>query len=404
MNKWKVVLSKKSIYFISVSILCVVAIAIVLFNIVFSLLGKQLDLGQKYMDEGDWMQAIVAFDEAINIDPKNEDAYIKKAEVYLNLNDMDNAVETLIEGYRVTSGKKIKKQINKISKEYDVIIDYKELDSIVNNNSNTTDSAQESSNKKPGNSNWFDKGDSDADIYGPVEDKVLRDKNIARAYSNYINGYISDDQVNALCDYWIPILEGERRNSETDRYSWGSSLSKLYYMSKDFDTCVEIIKEANISIEGENRTNASQDYYIADKFGNIVKQYKFMCTEAWTPCDQEETMSYRSDGKYSDVSIHRIYTEPASQVEDIVMVYEYDEQGRLISKIDSSRTTSEFMDETTESHTYNTYLYEGDTIEFKIKVEYSTGNGMATYESSQIMNMDAYGLVYESWDDGIVFD
>ena len=86
------------------------------------------------------------------------------------------------------------------------------------------------------------------------------------------------------------------------------------------------------------------------------------------------------------------------------MVYEYDEQGRLISKIDSSRTTSEFMDETTESHTYNTYLYEGDTIEFKIKVEYSTGNGMATYESSQIMNMDAYGLVYESWDEGIVFD
>ena len=48
---------------------------------------KQLNLGDKYITEMDYENAVLAYQEAIRIDPKNEAAYLGLADAYINLSD-----------------------------------------------------------------------------------------------------------------------------------------------------------------------------------------------------------------------------------------------------------------------------------------------------------------------------
>ncbi len=70
-------------------------------------LRRQLDLGQKYLEEQNYEQAIVAFDKAIGIDPMRVDAYLGLAEAYEKMGDYDMALETLQKGYDRTGDERI---------------------------------------------------------------------------------------------------------------------------------------------------------------------------------------------------------------------------------------------------------------------------------------------------------
>lgn len=61
-------------------------------------LARQLDLGQKYLEELDYEQAVVAFSQAIEIDPMNVDAYIGLAAAYEGLGDYETALAALDAG------------------------------------------------------------------------------------------------------------------------------------------------------------------------------------------------------------------------------------------------------------------------------------------------------------------
>ena len=56
---------------------------------------EQYDLGVKYLSEGNYQEAIIAFTAAIEIDPKRPEAYIGLADVYTAQGDTDKAVEIL---------------------------------------------------------------------------------------------------------------------------------------------------------------------------------------------------------------------------------------------------------------------------------------------------------------------
>ena len=56
---------------------------------------EQYDLGIRYLSEGNYEEAIIAFTAAIEIDPKQADAYISLAEVYTALGDTEKALSIL---------------------------------------------------------------------------------------------------------------------------------------------------------------------------------------------------------------------------------------------------------------------------------------------------------------------
>lgn len=63
---------------------------------------KQYDLGVRYVSEGDYKEAILAFEAAIDIDPKKPDAYLALADVYIKTDEPDMAETVLRDALEVT--------------------------------------------------------------------------------------------------------------------------------------------------------------------------------------------------------------------------------------------------------------------------------------------------------------
>jgi len=59
---------------------------------------EQYDLGVRYLSEGNYEEAILAFSAAIEIDPKRADAYTSLADIYMELGEYDKAADILEQG------------------------------------------------------------------------------------------------------------------------------------------------------------------------------------------------------------------------------------------------------------------------------------------------------------------
>lgn len=89
-------------------------IAFLLFCSNDSKLQEQLDLGQKYMEDCDYEQAIVAFNKAIEIDDRSVEAYMGMTETYIRMSEFDNALEIARNGYEITGDERLAEYIDMI--------------------------------------------------------------------------------------------------------------------------------------------------------------------------------------------------------------------------------------------------------------------------------------------------
>lgn len=108
------------------SVICLLVIAIFITGCGSENLEKQLSLGQKYLFEQKYEEAIVAFEKAIQIDKKCVDAYIGLADAYVGIGDSDKALEMLKQGFAITADKVLnekylglKSEINKVESDTD---------------------------------------------------------------------------------------------------------------------------------------------------------------------------------------------------------------------------------------------------------------------------------------------
>ena len=75
-------------------------------------LAEQLDLGEKYLSELNYEQAITAYEVAIEIDPMSVDAYLGLASVYEAQEDFEKAKSVLEEGYLATNDGILKQRLD----------------------------------------------------------------------------------------------------------------------------------------------------------------------------------------------------------------------------------------------------------------------------------------------------
>ena len=71
----------------------------------------QYDLGVRYLSEGNYEEAILAFEAAIEIDPRNADAYLKLAQVCEQREDYAKALQTLEAGLEQTDDQRLREYI-----------------------------------------------------------------------------------------------------------------------------------------------------------------------------------------------------------------------------------------------------------------------------------------------------
>ncbi len=84
------------------SVILVVTLSLTLFTSCASvdkaLASTYLNLGEKYLTDLDYEQAVVYFNKVIEVEPKNERAYLGAAEAYVALGDIDSAIAILEQG------------------------------------------------------------------------------------------------------------------------------------------------------------------------------------------------------------------------------------------------------------------------------------------------------------------
>ena len=76
---------------------------------------ERYDLGQKYLTEGNYEEAILAFTAAIEIDPKRPEAYLSLADAYEASGDLDAARKTLEDGLAATNDPDIQARLDELS-------------------------------------------------------------------------------------------------------------------------------------------------------------------------------------------------------------------------------------------------------------------------------------------------
>lgn len=77
-----------------------------------------LNLGQQYLDELNYEQAVICFEEYLEIEPKSVEAYIGLAEAYIGLDEYAKALEVLASGYDITGDTRLQRLSSKIEEQY----------------------------------------------------------------------------------------------------------------------------------------------------------------------------------------------------------------------------------------------------------------------------------------------
>jgi len=115
----KLTLRRWAVIGIAAALMVLVGVLVFFFSGGFSAekLQKQLDLGQKNLEEMNYEEAVVAFEAAIEVDPMNVDAYLGLVEVYTRTEKFDTALEYAKKGYEATGDERLKEKIEMIESE-----------------------------------------------------------------------------------------------------------------------------------------------------------------------------------------------------------------------------------------------------------------------------------------------
>jgi len=111
--------SKKPVFAIIGAVLLIGGIACVLILLTpkseRSLTPQELlSLGNKYLSELDYENAVVAFSKLIEIEPRNPQGYIGLAEAYTGLGNIDKAIEILEQGLEATGDDEIRRLLSEL--------------------------------------------------------------------------------------------------------------------------------------------------------------------------------------------------------------------------------------------------------------------------------------------------
>ncbi|MCM1217670.1 MAG: tetratricopeptide repeat protein [Lachnospiraceae bacterium] len=100
-------------------ILIALAVGIGIYNTPANRLKRQFDLGNRYLEEMNYEQAVIAFESAIEIDPISVDAYLGLAEAYVGKDDYESAIDALQRGYELTGDEEIKIRLDELTLRMD---------------------------------------------------------------------------------------------------------------------------------------------------------------------------------------------------------------------------------------------------------------------------------------------
>lgn len=114
---------------IIVAVVMIVAVSGILAVMFFSQSGavsagsiSQLSIGEKYLSDLNYEQAVVTLENVIEVEPNNAEAYVSLAKAYAFMGDLDTAYEILEKGYNATGSTIIQREIDRLFDTEETII------------------------------------------------------------------------------------------------------------------------------------------------------------------------------------------------------------------------------------------------------------------------------------------
>ncbi len=235
------------------------------------LYDKYLDTGIKYLMDGQYEEAILAFDKAIKIEPKTTEARVYQAKAYIGNEEFDKAVNVLEEAQNIDMNNEgLLKEILEILNDIDSDIAYEFLDRFIDavgkdNISEEIKDILDSSNEAPSE---------------PIADPA------PGTYVNDISVKLKSDKMKVGHSYYY-TLDGTHPTKESEKYRGQIEISKsttiklIGYNKKDESTDVitlEYIIDKNILDDVKSSISEGEklikDTAVGTEIGNISKEDK----------------------------------------------------------------------------------------------------------------------------------
>ncbi len=307
---------------------------IAVYNMPENRLNRQLETANKLLEDGEYEEAMLAFEEAIAIDPKSEDAVTGLADTYLayaqsvvnshdtvDAADLERTIDILEAGYEKTGREELHQKIQETLRQMAVCSPYtlQEMQNVMNQ------------------CKFYTSGD----YYIP--DEPLRE--ICRKYAAYLE----------RCRTYFPD-----ENWSLDPYSY---LPDYYYVLGEYELCLEARKwlyekhgYEHYKPE-ERQSNFENGYDVYDEYGRIIYMQS-RSGEAYHAAHCEIKYQYGEDGKLAQVESYEELNIGGTC--NRIREYEYDENGRLCKVIwDDVYTGGNTLD-LAHTITIDTYAYTED--------------------------------------------
>ena len=378
---------KKSPIFLIIGIIAglvlLAAIALAVIGIVLFASGsgsrkydKQLNLGEKYFNEMDYENSILAYENAISIDPKSPEAYLGIVNVYIQTGNKENAEKWAKEGYVATGDSRLAEILESLQEPEEA-----PRDLLAEGNEALDNMDLELAIK------LFDEllkiDPQNIEAYLGIVEAYLRsgDYDKAREWAEIGYEKTGDERIKEKIDMIDRgnISDSEGRQLKMTCYDGEGNVKYFHEYEYDSDgnmiTVIAYDKEGNETTRVEGLTESGDEQvsysYYSDS-GEVCKEVYI-----YGPNGMEKRYSYDREGNMDTYSLFE---------------YEGDKQTETTYKGDDSPN----MRYVTELNKFSSYYYDGSTWEL---IGYSIYMENETYYYDSLGNLESR-MVYETDENG----
>lgn len=348
----------KKVFIAFLVIIAVIGIGLTIYNSPENRLNRQIDLGQKYLEEAKYEEAIVVFNQAIEIEPMSSEAYLGLAEAHIGLGDWEGAMEVLQKGYEMTGEEALQERKQELENEY--------------------------AERRV------------SELEAAMDEKKEEFQRIFGVWSLHTSGRrhltieqlkeISSPYVELLKEYSSYRMQWKRENNQYWNYYYGN-LADYYLACGEYDKCLEIREQAYEETGSEvystkERTEIQSGTYLSayDQYGRNVYNESI-----------SDDLNSRHEHRYNDSGLLEEsksygswshYSNGEGGVGDSFREYIYDEEKRIIEE-----TWEQYFQDTGALYRYGKTEYHYHDSGFTVHY-YQEGYSFGIPDNDYIMESD----------------
>jgi len=322
---------------IAAVIVLAVGIGLGIYNSPENRMSRQLDLGQKYLEEQNYEQAVVAFNEVIEIDDRCLEAYLGGMEAYAMLGDTENQKAL----YEKALGKVREFSAEEIEADREnVVLLYLEAEAVYAGDDEKILGILQEGYELTGDERLESKIENLQAKIKEAEKLLVKQEfqefreeqgqrlDLLHGHIVYGECYLTYEQIEKEVLPWIELLEKYKNLFPEEGNQWGRYLPMLYYMIGDYEACLDVRKQAYeitgeelFSVEGYTAAYSdTEDEH--DEYGRQTKV--ITSTDGLCPSERE----YGENGRVKIVRVFN-YTSHGEKDSYEIWNYEYDNDGRV---------------------------------------------------------------------------